>query len=126
MKKSQLIGLLNQIRGNPDIVLWNGMVGDYMHISNQLLKSTLVAQSFDDWLFRVQHEERRNRNDFDYSIPEEEIIELKKKFKLNWEHNQFVTKEDIQKGYYRSKQVVYIQAKPKGITTWDRLGSISY
>ena len=32
MKKNDLIELLNGIKGNPDIVLWNGMVGDYMHI----------------------------------------------------------------------------------------------
>ena len=32
MKKNELIAKLQAIKGNPDIVLWNGTVGDYQYI----------------------------------------------------------------------------------------------
>jgi len=32
MRKNDLIKLPNQIEGNPEVVLWNGYVGDYTNI----------------------------------------------------------------------------------------------
>lgn len=33
MRKNQLIELLQQLKGNPEIVVWNGLVGDIMPIA---------------------------------------------------------------------------------------------
>ena len=47
MKKNDLIKLLNTIEGNPDVVLWNGFVGDYQDISKELVKDDLLKISLD-------------------------------------------------------------------------------
>ena len=45
---------------------------------------------------------------------------------LDWECNEFVTQEDIETGRYMEKPVVYINAKKRGVSTWERLGNIHY
>ena len=32
MRKNQLIKLLQEIKGNPEVMVWNGFVDDYMPI----------------------------------------------------------------------------------------------
>ena len=43
-----------------------------------------------------------------------------------YEHNEFVEKADLERKRYKQKQVVMIQGKPRGISTFDRIGGISY
>jgi hypothetical protein len=38
MKKSKLIEMLNRLEGDPEIKLWNGMVGDWMDMDGFHLK----------------------------------------------------------------------------------------
>lgn len=33
MRKNDLIAKLQNIKGNPEVVLWNGFVGDYQHLA---------------------------------------------------------------------------------------------
>ena len=49
MRKNDLIKLLQAIEGNPDIVLWNGIVGDYQNISTKLVEGELYKQTFEDY-----------------------------------------------------------------------------
>jgi hypothetical protein len=128
MKKDKLIKMLQDIPGNPDIVLWNGMVGDWMDISPKPIEQELVKQSFDHFVRHVEFERKRDKNDFDYKLPAVEVEKLKSSYRrhYSWELNEFVTEDDITSGSYKAKRVVVINAKPRGVSTWDRLGKIEY
>jgi hypothetical protein len=130
MKKSKLIAMLNAIEGDPDIKLWNGMVGDWMEISPALVKSDLVRMNLDYWLESCRLQDCGERKDWDYQMPAEEIAELTKRHKSGkvnkWELNPYVTLEDIKAKRYSLKKILILQAKKKGETSWDRLGDISY
>lgn len=126
MKKDKLIKMLSEIPGNPDIILWNGMVGDWMDIGN-LVEGDLVKTTYSHYVQHVQFDERKRLNDWTYTLPADELVDLKKSYNsIVWEHNPFVTLDDIKEGHYKSKRVVYINAKTRGISTWDRLGKVSY
>lgn len=126
MKKSKLLGLINSIEGDPDILLWNGYVEDWMNISG-LVKADLVKSSFKEYCNRVKFEKRRDLRNWDYELSEADIKDCRKRHrKIPWEFNEWVTQEDIDKGYYNVKPVVLISAKSRGIDSWDRIGNISY
>ena len=44
MRKDKLIKLLQDIPGNPDVVIWNGLVGDWMDVG-ELVPTQLVKES---------------------------------------------------------------------------------
>lgn len=128
MKKSKLIAMLNELKGDPDIVLWNGMVGDWMDISPKLVEGELVKQSLRQAVAMYEFERKRDTNNFDYVLTQKELNSMRSSYKKNWnwEDNEFVTQEDIKEGRYVKKRVVYIDAKKRGVHTWDRLGNIDY
>jgi len=128
MKKSKLIELLNNIKGNPDILFWNSFVGDWMDISPDLVEAMLVKTSLSKWIYYVELEQQVGLNDFDHKLSEEEIKEITKRYRgdVSWEDNELVYEEDVKSGDYKSKRVFYMQAKSRGINTHDRLGKISY
>lgn len=127
MKKNDLIELLNGIKGNPDIVLWNGMVGDYMHIKG-LEEGDLVKQSFAHYENMCEFDLCRKANSFDYTPTPEESAQVKVDYRryIDWQTNPYVTTEDIKTKRYIKKRVVYIEAKLRGFKTFDRSGSIEY
>ncbi len=128
MRKNDLIKHLQNIKGNPEILLWNGLVGDWQHISPKIIESDLVKQTLEDFIKRCSHEEKRNRNDWDYELSEQELEEVKSDYKkfAKWETNDYVTIEDVKNGYYKRKVVYYLQPVVKGETYHDRLGNINY
>ena len=58
--------------------------------------------------------------------PEVEELERRHKTEIQWELNEYVSEEDIAKKRYTKKSVVFLQAKKRGISTFDRAGSIQY
>lgn len=128
MKKSKLIEMLNRLEGDPEIKLWNGMVGDWMDISKELVPSDLVKQTLEHWLEMCRVQECRERRDWDYQLPDEEVAALKKDYnRINtWELNPFVTLEDVQEKRYKLKNIYILNAKTKGVKAFDRLGDIDY
>lgn len=129
MKKNKLIELLQQIDGNPDIVLWNGLVGDYQHISSKFIKEYLTKLKFDTYISHVEFEIKRDLNNFDYKLSGNEIEELKKDYKKyhKWEYNKFIDMDsEFHKSMYKKKNVVFLQSNPRGEVYWDRNGNISY
>jgi hypothetical protein len=128
MKKSKLIEMLNRLEGDPEIKLWNGMVGDWMDIDRELVPSDLVKQSLEHWLEMCRVQECRERRDWDYQLPAEEVAALKKDYnRVNtWELNPFVTLEDVQEKRYKLKNIYILNAKTKGVKAFDRLGDIDY
>jgi hypothetical protein len=126
MRKDELIRQLQQIEGNPEIVLWNGHVGDYMHIG-KLADGDLVKTTVAHYLEMCQVQDQVDRQDWSYKMPADEAEQLKKRHrKFPWEINSFVSLEDIQAGRYKKKRVVYIEPKKRGETHYDRLGSVEY
>lgn len=127
MRKDQLIKLLQEIKGNPEVVLWNGYVGDYMHIDN-LVKSDLVKITKAEWVKTVLFEEMRSRKDWNYRLPQSEVKELERRHRteLEYQIDEYITEEDIKQKKYKRKSVVFIQPKKRGVKTFDRIGSIEY
>ncbi len=127
MRKNDLNKLLSDLEGNPEIVLWNGYTSDFMHIDG-LVGGDLVRMTWEHYLEMCRLEECSNRRDWTYQHSAEDIEELRKSFKKNneWEPNEYVTQEDIQTKRYKQKRIVYINAKRRGKTMYDRLGSVSY
>lgn len=128
MKKNDLIAMLNGIEGNPEMVLWNGFVGDYQHIDNKPVEGRLVKQTLDHYLEMCRLQDCRDRKDPNYQPPAEEIEELKKLYKkvCKWEENQYVKPDDIVAKRYSAKKIFYIQAKRRGEQFYDRLGPVEY
>lgn len=128
MKKNDLIKLLQSIEGNPDMVLWNGTVGDYQDIDKKLVAGDLVKMTLKHYLESCLLEACREKKDFSYKHIVEEVAELTKSYRkvCKWETNNYVTQRHIDEKMYSSKRVFYIQPKVKGETSWDRYGGIAY
>jgi hypothetical protein len=97
VRKTELIKLLNKIEGNPEIMLWNGHVSDYMNIDPKLVPGTLVRYTQEHYIEMCRCERCVDLQDFTFQFSEEEIEELKTAFKQNiqWEHNDSVSQLDI-------------------------------
>ena len=127
MKKSKLIELLQNIKGNPDIMLWNGIVGDVVDLTPNLVEVGLVKETLEHYLEMCRIEGCIDRKDWSYQMPHDEVERLKKNYKtFKYEENQYVYKEDIDKGNYKQKIVYVLDAKLAGKTSYSRSGDISY
>jgi hypothetical protein len=127
MKKLKLIELLSKIEGNPDILLWNGYVGDYQDIDKSIVDQPLVRMKFDSYVRVVQYEKQRDQNDLSYVIPDSEIPELKKSYAkhVGWEINHF-TSQDMLDTTHKSKTVFLMQPKSRGKRDWHRSETLEY
>ncbi len=128
MKKAKLLELLNSLEGNPDIKLWNGYVEDWVDIDPKLVPTDLVRMNLAYWLESCRLEDCRDRKNWDYQMPAEEVALLTKRYPTvcKWEINPYVTTDDIKEKRYSVKTVQIMQAKSKGVKTFDRAGDISY
>ena len=123
MRKNKLIEMLQKIEGNPDIYLWNGMVGDWMDVASAV-EDTLTKESLEHYTWMRSW---RSERDTPYQI-QPDAAQMKKDYAkyITWEQNQYITEQDIKDGRYKTKRVVFLDAKQRGITTFDRGGDISY
>ena len=127
MKKHDLIDLLLKIDGNPEIVLWNGFVGDYQHISSDMQEDYLTKLSFESYLIGVEANKSRDTGVWPITLSEEEIAEARRRYKSQpYEYNEFIDSEDIKSGRYKKKRVIFLQANPRGEVYHDRLGKVRY
>ena len=127
MRKNDLIKLLQTIEGNPDIVLWNGIVGDYQNISTKLVEGDLVKKTLKCYLEHNHMIRCLKENDWQYQLTNEEVEYLTNIYKtFDYEQNNYVTQEDIKEKRYRKKRVVYIQPKESGKTYFNRRIKVEY
>lgn len=128
MRKSELIKMLESIEGNPEIVLWNGFVGDYMHIDPKPIKGDLVKMTESYYLESCRMGDAVHLKKWDYQLPKDEIEFLKKNYKkvCKFEVNSYVTLDDIKEKKYTKKRVVFLNAKIRGEKYSDRLGDMCY
>lgn len=127
MRKEQLIQLLQDLPGNPEVVLWNGYVGDFMNISG-VVESDLVKINKRHFLEMCRLEKCRDHKDWNEQLTTAETEHSLECYKRNyeWEVNEFITADDIKEKRYNRKRVVYINAATRGKTMHDRLGPVSY
>lgn len=122
MRKNQLIKLLQEIEGNPEIVIWNGYVDDYMNIDKETFKITLVKET-EDFLFNALKHEWCQMNDT-FDVPEEQLVkiaarakELHKKREYDFA-NPYVTEEEFERWYGKRSLTKYvISPKLRGKTS---------
>lgn len=127
MRKNDLIKMLSDIEGNPEIVLWNGYVQDYMKV-DRLVESDLVKMTKDYFLETLRLEKCSDLRDWNAQLTPEEVEHGLDCYRRNyeWEVNEYVTTEDIQRKRYQRKRVVYVNAKTRGKKMCDRLGEVRY
>ena len=128
MKKSKLIKLLNELKGDPDILLWNGHVGDWVDIDSNLVETDLVRETFEGYCTSLKYERAAELRDGSYEIPEDEIRELKKIFPTisAWDFNACVTEEHIKQRKYKKKSVIMIQPKDRDRKSFNRSFTLEY
>ena len=128
MKKSKLIEMLSKIEGDPDILFWNGYVGDHQDIDNQLVDSQLFKMTLSMYIKSIMYERRQERNDNSYELSEAEIEDIKKSYKkyIDWESNQFISPEQLGKHMYKGKKVYMMQTKMRGKRACQRANSMEY
>jgi len=109
-------------------MLWNGLVQDCTHISNNVIPFDLVKMNKNYFVKTCEWEEQINRKDWDYMLSNDQIKECLLSYKNDhsWEVNDCVNEQDILEKRYNRKTVVLLQPKIKGKTHYDRLGKIEY
>ena len=124
MRKNQLIEMLQNIKGNPEIHIWNGFVEDYQPINKELVAVDLHRLSFTGYKERVNIQ--RKVKDNMEPLPDEELKVLYKKHKIGqWELFSYYPPDDEDR-WYTKKRVFLIEPKRTGKQTFDRLGDIHY
>jgi hypothetical protein len=119
MRKNELIKCLQRLKGNPEILLFNGAVNDWNSVG-EVAESELVKLTFDEYVFLS----RARRNDGEELLSLEELRQDYKK--EIWADNGHVKEEHIKDGRYKKKSVAYLLAKARNLTAQDRLGQITY
>ena len=127
MKKNDLIKKLQAIKGNPTIVLWNGMVGDYMHIG-EMTKNELVKQ--DKAFVREQcnlYRQRESKNPNYPPITYDEFKEIYKNRGWEFQNPWHESEEEVKRWYGKNrKRIIILNAKLRGKKNFDRAGTIEY
>ena len=125
MKKDKLIELLQSIKGNPEIVIWNGFVGDYQPINNKITETFLYKETKHYQLEMINNERLKDNlepitiND----VKDESDYELRNIFQ---EINYLRSRNKKIKDCYNKKRVAILETKTRNKTMYDRTGKIKY
>lgn len=111
MRKKDLIKMLESIPGNPDVMLWNGIVQDVVPVDKHVEKVYLYRDSKEYFTWLMEREG---------ATPEEIAKGLRTR---EWTLNEYLVKEAKKEDL---KTVYVLQAKHTGKKHWDRLGTIEY
>jgi len=120
MRKNDLIKMLQDLPGNPEVVFWNGFVNDYHHIDRNVETVTLVKETREF----VRHCLTLASGGVP---PTEQTLDAAMK-RREWERpNEFVDPNEHQQWYGTKKKKLYVlQGLPRGKTMWDRMGDMEY
>ena len=126
MRKNALIARLHTLKGNPEILLWNGTVGDYQHIK-EFAYGDLVKQTQEDFLLRCELEKCRDEKNPEAKLTQQELADCKAVWRsMPYETNRYVTQKHIKERRYRAKTVIFVVARVRGKSDFDRYNSIEY
>ena len=117
MRKNDMIKFLEGIKGNPEIVIYRDSVGDWFSLAEpyEYKLSRLTRESY---VRQINAERSRDQLP---ELTDEEIKEVKLE---EWEINRSEKREKIWS--HNFKNVVVLQSKPRGISTFDRFGGLDY
>lgn len=119
MKKAKLLEMIQALPDGSDILFWNPLVSDWMEISPVLTPMQLFKlKPSVEYACVVQQ-----NKDLGTTTPPTKQ-EWRKTSKTDWEALHSVV--DTELSMYDRKNVVVLQAKPRGRSTYDRHGQISY
>lgn len=129
MKKNQLIKMLQNIKGNPEIKLWNGMVGDWMNF--ELTEGVLVKEcpEFIRWWVEADWKQNNKTEVIPEDVQKELDIIIANRIKNEtWETpNPYLDGEKFKRWYGKNVKTTYfIDGKLRGKVCGDRIGNISY
>lgn len=127
MKKNTLIKLLQNIKGNPDIVLWNGFVDDYMHISKDIGEIILAKKTKKGIEQDLQFVYFQNTG----KVLDMTSDDIKAKVQERYTSQKFGDINDYtferDKDYYgKTKTMVCLNFELRHKEVFDRLGTIKY
>lgn len=129
MKKNKLIQILKNMKGNPDIKVWNGYAGDWQDFD--LVEQELVKESeeFIRWWIEAEWKQENKNSIIPEDVQKEldEIITRRVK-EREWDFpNHYVSEENMERWYGKNrKRIFLINAKLRGKSTFDRMGDINY
>ena len=147
MRKIDLIKMLQSIKGNPDIMLWNGVVGDVVPLDKNMIPVELYKDSLDyikklyefEYIRQLMQTLPSDMNeDEQYNIAyimlhkNKQLLDklhksaTKKYSTRKYEYRISVDDEFLKSGKLKCKKVLVLQARKTGKTCWDRAGSIRY
>lgn len=130
MRKNALIKMLEKLDGNPEIMLWNGMVEDVVPIDSELVETQLVQPSLAQTLRVVAYEHKTRLNDWDAELAPEQKEAITASYKKHrsraWTLNEFVTLGDVSAGQYDMKTVFTLQSKKSNRTYYNRSVMVEY
>ena len=131
MRKNELIQLLQQIKGNPEIYIWNGLVDDYMPLKKvypdklyKVCTQFIYTQLVYDW--------KCTNNTFEDPPPEKcnSLMQMAVKAAKSEKYetaNPWLEPEQYTNWYgNRPKNIVALYAGIVNKTYEDRLGQIQY
>ena len=123
MRKNELIKILEGISGNPEVVIWNGYVGDYNNISSDVELIELVKNSREFLEAAINHQ--RSSEGLG-PISDSEMSDIMRS--QEWDlPNGYVSDSDMERWYgKRRKRIVVLEPAPRGKESFDRLGKICY
>lgn len=130
MKKNQLIEQLQKIKGNPEIKMWNGYVEDWVNF--KLVENILVKKCESLIRFGIEMEWKEKNQSWEIPADVQQDLDkiIKKAVKeQEWETpNEFLqTQEDWDRWYGKNvKKTIFIDAKQRNKSSYDRLGKVSY
>lgn len=130
MRKDKLIELLNSLPGNPDILLWNGYFEDWMEIDDELVPTLFGKETVEHQLKMIVSQEETY---FKKELTPKQISEIRKMVEARTKRtkldmlNPYVEEKEHKEWYGNSIRTKYIlNSKIKGVSSFDRLGDISY
>ena len=119
MRKNELIKQLQQIKGNPEVCVWYGLVDDYQKIK-AISQHTLYRPSKKIQLKYYNFERYRD------GLPEltlDEFMPVKNDYEFP---SSFLTDEEMKRLYDQRKKVIIIEPKTRNKTLLDRMGVTQY
>lgn len=125
MKKNDLIKLLSEIEGNPEIKIWNGFVSDLVNVSSNISHDYVRKYKLDWYINTIQNERRHDLHDRNHTLSEEDIKEITKEWKnMPYEYSEYSFEGED--NVYNKKKVIVISPKTMNKSAFDRFGSIEY
>jgi hypothetical protein len=124
MRKNDLINLLSGIQGNPEVMLWNGLVGDVVPIKKEVANVSLMKEKLDKYINGYRYELKIDTNNVNAELDQDELNRIKRQYnKIKYEYLENIGLDYTR---YKKKNIVVLQAEEKGETYFDRLGSVKY